>query len=63
MTDLEGVPRNRLNTPREPDLAADALQRAIERLDSLSPDDLGSVVQRLARYSRRLRSLIRECEK
>ena len=63
LADAARVPRNRLNTPREPDLAADALQRAIERLDSLSPDDLGSVVQRLARYSRRLRSLIRECEK
>lgn len=57
------APRSRAAAPREPDLAADALQRAIERLDALDPDDLGSVATRLARYSRRLRSLVRECGK
>lgn len=52
-----------LATPRESDLAADALQRAIERLDTLDKSELEHVAQRLARYSRRLRSLVRECGK
>lgn len=58
-----GGRRPQLGVPKEAELAADALQRAIERLDALEHADLEVVATRLARYSKRLRSLVRECGK
>lgn len=49
--------------PSEADMAADALQRAIERLEVLGAEELKRVAPRLPRYARRLRALARECGK
>lgn len=46
--------------PKEADLAADALQRSVERLEALDAAEAARVAPRLARYARRLRALARE---
>ena len=54
---LSGRQRPQPARPTEAELATDAVQRALERLESLEDSELGRVAPRLERYQKRLRAL------